>query len=197
MRCWKKVEASRPAPNTWVIDVKDEGLYGFTIVGRHSTGPEMAPHAGDVPQVWVTVDTTKPEVQLNGVELNLTSKTPDLVVRWTARDKCFNKRPITLSMAERAEGPWTPLAAGIENTGHYEIPLTPATPRSMYLRVEAVDLAGNVGMAQTPCPVRLEFPWQTTSATIPTHVEVAKPPAPPHSVEMPQPPISVVNIEVH
>ncbi len=111
----------------------------------------------------MTVDTTKPLVQLNGVELSLTAKTPALVVRWTAQDRNFNKRPITISYAETIEGPWVPLARNVENTGRLEVPLTPAIPHAMLLRVEAVDAAENMGLAQTQAALQLNLPWITAS----------------------------------
>jgi len=196
MRNWKKTEAARPAANTYVIDVKEEGLYGFTMVARNGSGQGMPPHAGDVPQVWVTVDTTKPEVQLNGVELSLISKTPGLVIRWTAKDKSFNKRPITLSMAEHVDGPWTPLAAGIENTGRFEMPVNVNLPHCMYLRVEAADLAGNLGFAQTPNPIHLEMPWQTASAAPQVQLDVVRPlMPPPPPIDSSRPQVSIINVD--
>ena len=76
---------------------------------------------------------------------------------WTATDKNLGPQPITLSYAEYADGPWTPIAAKVENTGRYvwQVPKT-AFPRFL-IRVEAMDLAGNVGAAQTPEPISLDL----------------------------------------
>jgi hypothetical protein len=130
-------------------------------------------------------------VQLNGVELSLTPKTPILVIRWSAQDRNFNKRPITISYAEATEGPWVPLAANIENTGRHEIPLTMNMPHRMLLRIEAVDVAGNVGQAQTKEPIRLELPWSSAQAT------EDKPPVLPPTPEAPRaaPSVQVTTVQ--
>src|SRR5262249_23768586 len=67
------------------------------------------------------------------------------------------RQPITLSYAEQVGGPWRTIAANIENTGSFEWhpPTTGAAGRFL-VRVEAIDDAGNVGVAQTPRPVLLD-----------------------------------------
>jgi hypothetical protein len=157
LRAWKKCDSVQQLANALVVEVKDEGTYGFTLVARNGNGLGKAPpQAGDLPQVWVSVDTTPPVVTLCGVERSLTSKTPSLIVRWTAKDKNFGPRPVTLSFASSADGPWTLLAGNVENTGRYEWPLTSTLPATMYVRVQAMDLNGNVGAALTESPICLE-----------------------------------------
>src|SRR5262249_29918596 len=74
MRTWKKQDAVRASASSYSFEVKEDGLYGFTMIARNSTSPPASPRSGDLPQVWVTVDATPPAVQLAGVELSLTSK---------------------------------------------------------------------------------------------------------------------------
>jgi hypothetical protein len=149
LKSWKKYEPLTHKSKT-VVEVKDEGLYGFTLLARGAGSVSKAPQQGEVPQVWVAVDCTRPAVQFVGAELNILSKTPTLVVRWIATDKNFGPRPVTLYYADHAEGPWTLLVGNVENTGRYEWPLPTNLPSALHLRVQAVDLMGNVGMAQTP-----------------------------------------------
>lgn len=200
MKIWKKCEVSRPAPNTYSLEVKDDGLYGFTLVARNnlasgSTGPRV----GDMPQVWVTVDTIRPLVQLQGVDLNLTAKSPTLVIRWNAHDRNFNRKPVTISYAEQAEGPWVALASGVENTGRYEMAPTVSLPHRFFVRVEAVDTAGNAGTSQTNSAIRLELPLQQTGATAVQPVSADAPrllPAPP-MLDAVRPAVSIVNVEAN
>jgi hypothetical protein len=149
LKTWSKYDAVAQKGKTYVIEVKEEGLYGFTLLARTANGTDR-PKPGEAPQVWVAVDYTRPEVQFAGAELNILARTPTLVIRWTAADKNFGPRPVTLLYAEQAEGPWTLLAGNVENTGHYEWQLPASLPPSLYLRVQAADLMGNVGLAQTP-----------------------------------------------
>jgi hypothetical protein len=157
-KTWKKCDNVQQQPGACQIEVRDEGVFGYTMVARpNGDRSSTQPKSGDVPQVWVTVDATKPVVSLTGVELNLTSKAPNLIVRWTAKDRNFGPRPITVSYAERPEGPWMPLATNVENSGRYECAIPANLPKRALLRVEAVDLVGNTGSAQTDRVVRLDF----------------------------------------
>src|SRR5262249_18265361 len=89
-RTWRKHDAAQLKPGACVGEVAGEGTSGFTLVAR---GPAR-PQPGDSPQVWVTVDTTKPTVQLHGVELSLTTRPQGLVIRWSAYDENLGPRPI-------------------------------------------------------------------------------------------------------
>jgi hypothetical protein len=151
LKTWKKYDAVAVKGKSHVIEVKDEGLYGFTLLARGPRGGgKDRPQPGEAPQVWVAVDFTRPVVQFVGAELNILAHAPTLVVRWTASDKNLGPRPVTIFYAEQSDGPWTLLAANIENSGRYEWVLPATLPSSLYLRVQTADLMGNVGLAQTP-----------------------------------------------
>jgi hypothetical protein len=155
---WEKSDTiSKPRP-PFVVDLKDEGLYGFTLVARNGVGlGRRPPSPGDQPQIWVEVDVTKPVVKLLDVQPGLLGEGQHLSICWKATDTNLGQRPITLSFAEQAAGPWTVIASNIENTGVYAWQLPPAAPPKFLLRVEAVDLVGNVGIAQTPDPILLDL----------------------------------------
>lgn len=163
-RSWKRYNAGSQDSHSIVVHVKEEGLYGFTLLARNGSGQSKeAPASGDPPQVWVMVDLTKPAVQLNGFELRRTPRGPELTVRWNARDPHLAPRPITLSYAEEPTGPWTAIAGGLANNGKYDWPVSPCVPQRFYVRAEAVDSMGNVGIAQTSKPVRIELSPPTPS----------------------------------
>src|SRR5262249_53061876 len=127
-----------------------EGLYGFTLIARNSLGHgEPPPKSGDLPQVWVLVDMTAPVVKITSATVVPEIDGPKLTVSWTATDKYMSRRPVTLSWAEQPDGPWTPLAANLEGVGTYQMKLATTMPRRILLRVEATDLAGNIGTDQT------------------------------------------------
>ncbi len=161
---WDKSDAiSKPRP-PFVVDLKDEGLYGLTLVARNGVGlGKRPPTIGDQPQVWVEVDVTKPVVKLLDIQPGLIGESQHLSICWKATDTNLGQRPITLSYAEQAAGPWSVIAANIENTGVYAWQLPPVAPPKFFLRVEAVDLVGNVGMAQTPDPILLDLSQPTVS----------------------------------
>ncbi len=190
-KTWRKCDNAHSLPTAYLVEVKDEGVFGYTMVARPAGDKgNTQPKLGDMPQIWVTVDATKPVVSLTGVELNLTSKTPNLIVRWSAKDKNFGPRPVTLSYAEHVEGPWVPLATNVENSGHHECAIPANMPKRAFLRVEAVDLVGNSGAAQTDKLVRLDFLSPATASLLPP---------PPQSnqatADLPRPTVVIYNVE--
>ena len=163
MRSWKKYQAETRSPSSLAVEVKDEGLYGFTMIARGKDEPATEqPPAGEPPQVWVAVDLTKPVVKLLDAEMNAPAQTPALIVRWNAKDRNFGPQPITVLYAESPEGPWRPLTANLENSGRYEGSLPPHLGNNVYVRVQAADLMGNVSMSQTK---ELRTPSRSSSST--------------------------------
>ena len=127
------------------------------MIARSGVGlSERIPQVGDQPQVWVEVDVTKPEVKVLSAEVNRASDQHTLTVRWTASDKNLARQPITLSYAEQPDGPWTVIAK-VENDGRYVWQIPSGVPYRFLLRVEATDLAGNVGSALALNPVLVDL----------------------------------------
>jgi hypothetical protein len=156
-RNWSKY-AEKPNQPPFVFDVDDEGLYGLTLVVRSGVGlGDRPPQVNDPPQVWVEVDITKPIVRLFDAEVGRGTDAGNLTVTWLATDKNLGRQPITLSYAEKPEGPWTPIAAKVENSGRYVWKMPPGVPFKFLVRVEAEDRAGNVGAAETPKPVLVDL----------------------------------------
>ena len=61
-------------------------------------------------------------------------------------------------MATKKDGPWTTIASGLENTGVYGWEMPKDLPYQFYVRVEAEDRAGNVGMCCTAEPIKVAMP---------------------------------------
>jgi hypothetical protein len=155
-KCTENPE-QRP-PYTIEVDVREEGLYGFTMIVHSGVGlSDRPPQVGDRPQIWVEVDTTKPDVRLNQIVVGRGLDKGKLTVTWTARDKNMRPQPITLSYARSAEGPWTPLAEKLENTGRYVWKMPADVPYEFLVRAEAADKAGNVGTAVTTEMVKVDL----------------------------------------
>src|SRR5262249_2970509 len=118
------------------------------------------PQPGEAPQIWVEADTTRPEVKLVSTQAGVDENGRTLTLRWTATDKNLVARPITLSYAEQPQGPWTPFATNVDNSGLYVWHMSRGLPNSVLLKVEATDRVGNVGEDQTtmPAPIDLSRP---------------------------------------
>jgi hypothetical protein len=160
-RTWHKHGTCKATP-PYAAEVPDEGLYGFTLVAKSGLGmSKQPPQTGDLPQAWVEVDLTAPVVQVGTIKPGPDART--LAIQWTASDRNLGRRPITLSYGESKDGPWTPIAANLENSGRHVWQLPAGVPGRVFVRVEAADLVGNVGTAQTPAPVLIDMSQPSVS----------------------------------
>jgi hypothetical protein len=122
------------------------------VVGRNGlTTPRPLP--GETPDIVVVVDEVKPLVRITGARYGEGDQTGSLVIQYECQDDHLQPRPITLSMSDRVDGPWTTIAAGLRNEGVYHWPADPGLPRRMYLRIDATDQAGNVGTYVLNTPI--------------------------------------------
>lgn len=149
-RSWNKYPLAKSdnqkIPNPLTFDVSTEGVYGFTLLAKSGVGLGVqAPQIGDEPQVWIEVDLTKPHVKVQKVIVGKGADKGKLFLQWFASDKNLTKFPINLSYAEQTTGPWQVIAQEHANSGHYTWKMPEPVPYQFYIRVEARDLAGNVG----------------------------------------------------
>jgi hypothetical protein len=140
------------------LEVKSSGRWGFTLLPRSGVGlADQAPRPGDQPQVWVEVDETRPTVTLNNVVVGQGPDLGKVTIYWSASDTFLKAKPITLSWADRPTGPWTVLEQNLENNGSYTLETKgKQLPFQFYIKVDAVDEAGNVGSSQTNGPVKVD-----------------------------------------
>jgi hypothetical protein len=150
---WQKY-GDAPKDPPYVVEVQDEGVYGFILLARNRAGQGKArPEAGDPPQVAVEVDTTKPAVEVAAPHYDGQAKT--LTVLWQASDKNLAGQPIALCWSQEPNGPWVPIITQLENTGRYVWRLPAGLPPRLYVQVEASDLAGNVAAVHSADAVAL------------------------------------------
>ena len=153
-RSWQQYDGVQRENPCWIS--LEEGVYGITLVAKTGFGGgQKPPVPGDQPQLWVQVDLTKPVVSFTDIQQTEGSRI--LSLNWTAKDNDFGRKPINLYFAERSEGPWVPIAEDLENTGSYTWQIPPGTPSIFLVRVEATDLAGNVGSFDSPKPVKVDL----------------------------------------
>jgi hypothetical protein len=133
-----------------------DGVYGLTLVVKNRAGMGKKPRPGDVPEIRIEIDTTLPIAKL--FQPIADPQQPDQVLlRWIAQDKNLIPAPICLEYAEKADGPWQPIATDLENSGRYSWKLSPAVPVQVYLRVRVSDKAGNVSVGVTQQPQFVDF----------------------------------------
>jgi hypothetical protein len=152
---WAKSPTGMQRDNPYYIEVAEEGIYGFSLIPRTGFGGgQDPPTTGDPPQVWVEVDVTKPIVFITGTQPGAGSRT--LTINWKATDKNLGRRPISLYFSDQA-GQWLPITTHLENIGEYTWQIPLSIPSSFRVRVEATDLAGNTGLAETPTPIFIDL----------------------------------------
>jgi hypothetical protein len=140
------------------FEVNDEGIYGITLVAKSGVGlGDRAPLPGDRPQFWIEVDLTKPVVGLRDILVGTGPEKGKLSIAWNATDKNLGSHPIRLSYGEQKDGPWTTFADKLPNNGKHVWKMPDQLPYQFYLRVEAADLAGNIGEAITNEKVKVDL----------------------------------------
>jgi hypothetical protein len=143
------------------VRVEGEGIYGFRIVVQSGSGlGAQPPGAGDLADVWIGVDLANPTGRITAAEVN--DDGTEAVITWEAGDDVLDVRPIALEfsaspqVSASPQGPWTPIAAGLENSGSYTWRLDNRVPPVVYLRMNVRDEAGNVGVFDYSGPLSLD-----------------------------------------
>jgi hypothetical protein len=128
-----------------------DGVYGLSLVVKNRAGVGRTPRPGDMPEMRVEIDTTKPEVQMYQPIPDPQHPT-QLLFRWNVADKNLTETPVNLEYAESPKGPWLPIELNLKNTGQHVGPkvtgdyswkVPAGTPVQVYLRVRVRDRAGN------------------------------------------------------
>src|SRR5262245_9304532 len=156
-RMWTKWGTDPDKVSPFDVEVSREAAYGFRIVVVGKNGlATAAPQPGDAADIWVSVDLTRPMAKLTGAVYGQGAAAGKLDIRWQADDPHLGSRPVTLSICDRPDGRFTPIATGLPNTGEYFWEYDPRSPRQIFLRLEVRDDAGNVAIDQLTEPIRVE-----------------------------------------
>jgi hypothetical protein len=171
-----------------------EGTYGLRLVVQSGAGlGEGPPQSGELPKLRVQVDLTPPLVRLYEPRPDQYQRDA-LVISWCASDPNLTPRPVKLEYAERAEGPWMPIAADLQAVGSHTWQMPKNVACRVFLRAIAADTAGNRTVAETREPVLIDLVkpeilgvriGTRRAADAPATVDV--PPHPPATAAPPQP----------
>ncbi|MBI3410346.1 MAG: hypothetical protein HY040_18560 [Planctomycetes bacterium] len=153
-KSWQKLTEDSKRKSPAEVELPSEGLFGISMVvcnGRgFSTNP---PAAGDAPDMWIEVDTTRPTAELTGAKV---VEDGSFVITWRAFDKNIADEPVDLFFAANREGPWRPIGKGLKNDGTYRWAPGQEAGTQAFLRLVVHDLAGNVAVSETVQPVVLD-----------------------------------------
>ncbi|MEN6449282.1 MAG: hypothetical protein ABFC96_02220 [Thermoguttaceae bacterium] len=156
-KSWRKFPLGNSRRSPLLVNVDEEGIYGFRIVVTNGAGlGGKPPRGGDLPDLWIGVDLTKPTARLVGAQQGADAETGHLIITWQADDRMLAPRPVSLSFSETRAGPWLPVASGLENSGRYAWSIDNRLPAKIYLRLEVRDEAGNVAVHELADPVLID-----------------------------------------
>lgn len=157
---WNKYPQDAEKLPPCILEVPEEGRYGFTLVARSGVDlGEPTPRQGDLPHIWVEVDETKPQLKLLSAEVGRGVDQGTMTFVWTAADRFLGPTPITISYATTVEGPWTPTGAEpLANTGRFVWKMPEmGLPFQFFAKLECVDQAGNKSAVFTNSAVKVDL----------------------------------------
>ncbi len=156
---WQKCSETGTPEGPATVTVDATGRWGFSLIPRSGVGlAERDPQRGDTPDIWVEVDDQAPKVKVTNVVVGQGPDSGTLTVTWTASDTFLGYQPITISYATDPQGPWTVLVRNQSHSGVYTCkPEELKLPYQFYLKVEAVDEAGNIGEDKWQQPVKVDL----------------------------------------
>lgn len=155
-RTWSNWGSDPDQKSPFLVEVDDQQVYGFKIVVESASGLSgETPQPGDLADVWVGIDTTPPSARIIAARYGSGVETGQLKIEWQASDLYLAEGPVTLSLSERPEGPWSTIATGLPNSGAYRWQVDQAAPPEIYLRLDVLDAAGNIGVDKLDRPIAL------------------------------------------
>ena len=153
-RTWQKWGGDPDRQSPFDVQVGNDGLFGFRMVIVASNGlVSNRPKEGDSADMWINVDTSEPTAKIKRALYGQGAEEGMLVIDYTCNDGHLVERPITLSYSESADGPWTKIVGGLPNTGIYLWKSTPNLPAKVFVQLEVLDKAGNVGKHRLDAPI--------------------------------------------
>lgn len=149
-----------------------EGTFGFFVIPESGAGKRADdPKRDDPPMVLVVVDTTKPKVQLTGVQVKPGgAKGPVVEFTWEASDPNLMPQPVKLEWSvDKSAASWNEVKSRLDNnltatSGRYAWEVPDEKVWKFWVRMSALDKAGNTGEAMWPQEVLVDL--EKPSATI-------------------------------
>lgn len=166
------VDDDRQSPVEAKLD--QEGAWGLLIAVAGAEG-YRPPQPDTEPEVYIEVDTVAPFVE---VPPPLVQK-DQAIIKWNAIDKNLAMAPIDVLWSTSPEGPWNVVATELDNNGEFIWNFGRAgITGAVYFRVEAIDLAGNVGGGMTPRKTALGAGGSSEAPAATLDLAPPPPPAP-------------------
>ena len=145
-RTWKLWGQDPDNQSPFPVEVQDQGLYGFRVVIHSKDGLiGSGPSSGDDADMWVRIDTQTPLAQITSVPYGRGNEAGRLVINYRVADDFLTLRPVRLSYSRSPQGPWTIIEDNLRNEGRYLWKVGRTVADRIFLKIDAMDQAGNVG----------------------------------------------------
>jgi len=137
------------------VEIQRDGTIGFiTIITTPEDDGKNRPTTESTADIWVRIDRLKPQLRLGDIERTIESGFPEILIKWKATDDNFSDRPIRLQCSQSQQGPWQEISPAVPNAGFYRWRLDPNTTGTWFIKVDAIDQAGNTVSAIVAEPVQ-------------------------------------------
>jgi hypothetical protein len=150
-RTWSKLQDASHGVPPAKLTLPSDGVFGIRI---RPGGGSKPPEPGEDPDCVVEIDTTNPAVNLLPPTFSAEDRT--MIMSWTAADTNLLSNSISIYYSLSKDGPWEVIVSGYKNEGVYRWTVPNTLTGPVYLRLEAMDRAGNVGRMELPTPVAIE-----------------------------------------
>ena len=145
---WQKTAVDSDGRSPIDVELAEPGFYGVRLeLVAAVPDADGGPRSGAEPDAWVGVDDRPPDVELISVDRDESGPADALVIRYAARDPLLPSNSVRLLYSPNAEGPWATIVSGAANEGSHRWEPSRTVPARVHLRVEAIDAAGNKGIA--------------------------------------------------
>jgi hypothetical protein len=158
-KSWTRLSEDKQRKSPVEVQFPGDGLFGVTLVASNGRGAGGAtPAAGDTPDWWIEVDTTKPTAQITKVHSVTEEGNAQVHIHWTASDKNLGETPVDVFYAASPQGPWLPIAKGLKAEGQHRWSPPRDIGAQAHIQLSVRDLAGNTSLVQTLVPVLFDDP---------------------------------------
>ncbi len=159
---WQRFAQDEDNASPIDVTLAEPGLYGFRLEITDERDAAESPRSGELPDSWLGVDETAPEVEILSVARDEPqaggSAIRAIVVRYSVRDPLLLPQSTGIEYAPGPDGPFVPIADRLEAVGEYRWIPDRGVPARVHLRVTARDAAGNLGKATTTEAVVISAP---------------------------------------
>lgn len=155
---WFKYGDDQDKQSPFVVEVPEDGLYGFAIRVRSGAGlADDPPQPGEEPSVVIVVDRTPPQLQLLPIQQGAGGQMNKLSISWRMADDNPSDKPVSLAYSANPNGPWERICDWQPDTGNYVWNVGQGVPSRLYIRLAARDAAGNHSFVDTPQPLLVDL----------------------------------------